>query len=42
VVPGQGQSVVFRGLRLTASQVDERRVREVLIEREHLKKRGNA
>ena len=33
VVPSVGQSVVFRGLRLTASQVDERCVREVLVER---------
>lgn len=40
VVPGQGESVVFRGLRLTALLVDERRVREVLVET--LKKRGGA
>lgn len=32
VVPAQGESVVFRGVRLTASAVDERRVREVLVE----------
>jgi putative hemolysin len=32
VVPAQGESVGFRGLRLTASIVDERRVREVLVE----------
>lgn len=32
VVPAQGDSVLFRGVRLTASVVDERRVREVLIE----------
>jgi putative hemolysin len=40
VVPVQGQSVVFKGLRLTAMLVDERRVREVLVET--LKKRGGA
>jgi putative hemolysin len=38
VVPAQGESVIFRGLRLTASLVDERRVREVSVE--SLKKRG--
>jgi putative hemolysin len=38
VVPAQGESIVFRGLRLSASQVDERRVREVLVET--VKKRG--
>lgn len=38
VVPTQGASVVFRGLRLTALLADERRVREVLVE--SLKKRG--
>jgi putative hemolysin len=32
VVPAQGESAVFRGLRLTASAVDERRVRELLVE----------
>ena len=33
VLPGVGQSVVFRGLRLTAQVVDERRIRELLVER---------
>ena len=32
VVPAVGQSAVFHGLRLTAQVVDERRVREVLVE----------
>jgi putative hemolysin len=32
VVPSQGESALFRGLRLTAAVVDERRVREVLVE----------
>lgn len=32
VVPASGQSVVFRGLRFTAQSVDDRRVREILIE----------
>src|SRR5262249_32308477 len=32
VVPVVGQSVVFRGLRLSAHVVDERRVREVMVE----------
>jgi putative hemolysin len=32
VVPNAGQSVAYRGLRLTAKEVDERRVREVLVE----------
>jgi len=32
VVPAAGQSAVFRGLRLTAQAVDERRVRELLVE----------
>jgi putative hemolysin len=32
VVPTHGQSVAFSGLRLTASAVDERRVRELLVE----------
>lgn len=40
VVPVQGQSIVFRGLRLTASVVDERRVLEVQVQ--SLKKRGGA
>jgi len=33
VVPAQGESVVLHGLRLTAHVADERRVREVLVER---------
>ena len=32
VVPAAGQSVVFRGLRLTAQSVDERRVLELSVE----------
>ena len=32
VVPGAGESATFRGLKLTAKTVDERRVREVLVE----------
>jgi len=32
VVPGVGQSAVFRGLKLTATVTDERRVRELLVE----------
>jgi CBS domain containing-hemolysin-like protein len=32
VVPSQGESAVFRGLKLTAQAADERRVREVLVE----------
>ena len=32
VVPAAGQSAVFRGLRLTARVVTERRVRECLVE----------
>ena len=32
VVPGPGDFVVFRGLRLTAVQSDERRVRELTVE----------
>jgi CBS domain containing-hemolysin-like protein len=32
IVPAQGQSVIFRGLRLTAKVADERRVRELLVE----------
>jgi putative hemolysin len=32
VVPGPGESAVFRGLKLTAHVTDERRVREVLVE----------
>ncbi len=33
VVPAAGQSVTFRGLRLTAQAVTERRVRELLVEK---------
>jgi CBS domain containing-hemolysin-like protein len=32
VVPAVGESAVFRGLKLTAHAVDERRVREILVE----------
>jgi Mg2+/Co2+ transporter CorC len=32
VVPSAGQSVTFRGLKLTAHAADERRVREVMVE----------
>ena len=32
VVPGVGQAVVFRGLKLTATAADDRRVRELLVE----------
>jgi CBS domain containing-hemolysin-like protein len=32
VVPMPGQSVQFRGLRLTAQSADERHVRELLVE----------
>ena len=32
VVPNQGESVFFRGLKLTAQVADERRVRELLVE----------
>lgn len=32
VVPSEGQSALYHGLRLTATSVDERRVRELLIE----------
>jgi CBS domain containing-hemolysin-like protein len=32
VVPNQGESATFRGLKLTAQVSDERRVREVLVE----------
>jgi CBS domain containing-hemolysin-like protein len=31
-IPTVGQSVVFRGLKLTAMAADERRVRELLVE----------
>jgi CBS domain containing-hemolysin-like protein len=33
VVPGAGESVQFRGLKLTATRVDERAVREIMVER---------
>jgi len=32
VVPGAGQSIQFRGLRLTAEAADERRVKQILVE----------
>jgi putative hemolysin len=32
VIPAAGDSVVFRGLRLSAQSVDERRVKEVMVE----------
>jgi CBS domain containing-hemolysin-like protein len=32
VVPSAGQSVQFRGLRLTAEAVDERRVKQIMVE----------
>ena len=32
VIPGLGETATFRGLKLTAQVVDERRVREVLVE----------
>jgi CBS domain containing-hemolysin-like protein len=32
VVPAAGESASYRGLRLTAQAVDERRVKEVLVE----------
>jgi len=32
VVPAAGEAAIFRGLKLTAQAVDERRVREVLVE----------
>jgi magnesium and cobalt exporter, CNNM family len=32
VVPSQGESVIFRGLKLSAHAADERRVRELLVE----------
>lgn len=32
VVPARGESVVFRNLRLTATEVDERRIRQLLVE----------
>ena len=33
VVPAAGETATFRGLRLTAQEVDERRVRELLVEK---------
>jgi hypothetical protein len=33
-VPNAGESTVFRGIKLTATRVDERAVRELLIERQ--------
>jgi putative hemolysin len=33
VVPSVGQSIVFRGLKFTAQVADDRRVREILVER---------
>ena len=32
VVPNTGDTVVFRGLKLTAQAADERRVRELMVE----------
>jgi Mg2+/Co2+ transporter CorC len=32
IVPGPGETAVFRGLKLTAQVTDERRVRELLVE----------
>ena len=32
VIPAAGESIVFRGLRLTAQSVDDRRVKEILVE----------
>jgi len=32
VVPAKGETAAFCGLRLTAQAVDERRVRELLVE----------
>ena len=32
VVPAKGESVVFRGLKLTVVEADVRRVRELLVE----------
>ncbi len=42
VVPQTGESVVFGGVRLTAHAADERRVREVMVERIAGKGRGGA
>ena len=44
VVPKPGESATFRGLKLTASIADERRVRELLVEKSNNQKaclRGN-
>jgi len=40
MIPTIGQSVVFRGLKLTATVADERRVREVLVETPSNRERG--
>jgi len=32
IVPSQGQSITFQGLKLTASRVEDRQVREILVE----------
>jgi CBS domain containing-hemolysin-like protein len=32
VVPNVGESAIYRGLKLTAKAVDERRIRELLVE----------
>jgi CBS domain containing-hemolysin-like protein len=32
IVPSAGQTLNFRGLRLTAEAVDERRVKQILVE----------
>jgi magnesium and cobalt transporter len=32
VVPAKGESLQFRGLKLTVTEADERRVRELLVE----------
>jgi len=39
-IPTVGQSVVFRGLKLTATAADERRVREVLVETPASREKG--
>jgi Mg2+/Co2+ transporter CorC len=33
IVPAVGETVLFHGLRITASVADERRVRELLVEK---------
>ena len=40
VLPGVGQSVFFRGLKLTATAADDRRVREMLVEIATSRERG--